>query len=66
MFLVRVKAQPNSLTRVVSVSAFVEVDIIENESFSLNSLMPGTVVVGHPEKVTKSGIYVVLKNGLLN
>lgn len=63
VILVRIKAQPNALTRVVSVSAFVEVDTIDDESLSLNHLMPGTVIIGHPEKVTKSGMYVVLKNG---
>lgn len=63
VILLRVKIEPNALTRVISVSAFVEVEAIDDECLTLNSLMPGTVVVGHPEKVTKSGIFIALKNG---
>uniref|UniRef100_A0A915ER45 S1 motif domain-containing protein n=1 Tax=Ditylenchus dipsaci TaxID=166011 RepID=A0A915ER45_9BILA len=61
--LFRVKPNCSEASRVISLSAFPEMDTLDDPKFQMNHLMPGTILTVEPEKIVADGVYVNLKNG---
>uniref|UniRef100_A0A7E4UPB4 S1 motif domain-containing protein n=1 Tax=Panagrellus redivivus TaxID=6233 RepID=A0A7E4UPB4_PANRE len=64
ILLVRVIRESGDLKRFVKVSAFPEMDTLEEEKLVLNHLMPGTVLHAEPTLKVENGFVVTFKNGL--
>ena len=63
VLLFRVKRDPGESSRVIRLSAYAEMDTLEDEKLTTIGLMPGTIVHASPEKVVGDGVFVGLNNG---
>jgi hypothetical protein len=63
VILFRVKPSQVQSSRVIALSAFPEMDTLDDASLQMNHLMPGTILQAEPEKILADGVYVGLKNG---
>lgn len=61
--LFRVKKTTASSSRVVNLSAYAEMSVLDQPKLSLDQLAPGTILYAEPEKVVATGAFVSLGNG---
>lgn len=64
--LFRVKEKTSASTRVIMLSAFIEMNCIgegNDEKIDFKHLMPGCIVQVEPQSAVSDGIFVEIKNG---
>lgn len=61
--LFRVKKSAGASSRVIDLSAYAEMSVLDQPKLTLDKLSPGTILHAEPEKIVATGAFVSLGNG---